>query len=89
MVDGIFAPQDDFRDGDKAVALAVQIVEDGGQGLRRVLTGIVEQHDAAALQFPRHPPCDLLRADPLPVETVHVLHRSKPLQRNGSRSKLM
>ena len=78
MVDGVFALQDDLRDGDEAVALTAHVIEDGGQGLRRVFAGIVEQHDAAALQLPRYPPRDLLRADTLPVETVRVPYSLKP-----------
>ena len=58
-------------DGHKGVALLNERGQDGWQGLRRVLGGVVEQNDGAGLDLSGDPLGDLL-AGALPVQAVHI-----------------
>ena len=51
VVDGVFPGEDDLRDGHKGVPLLEQGLNDGGQGLRGVQGGVVEQNDGPRLHF--------------------------------------
>ena len=72
MVDGVFPGEKDLADGDDLVALGQEVVQDAGQGLRRVLPGVVEEDDGAGCDFLRDPLRDLRRGDALPVQGVHI-----------------
>ena len=49
VVDGILPLQNQLGDGHKLVAILKQGLDDAGQGLRRVLGGVVEEDDGARL----------------------------------------
>ena len=83
MVDGILPVQNDLGDGDKGIALLKQGFDDGGQGLRRVDGGIVEQYDGAGLHFPGDPADDLVRRNLFPVQTVTACNSFNLLRCNG------
>lgn len=55
VVDGVGRIEDQLADGHNGVAVIDKAAEDGGQRLRRVQRGIVEQHDAPRLHLGRHP----------------------------------
>lgn len=64
--------EQDLRDRHDRISFADQIVQNRRQCLRRVLAGVMEKNDAAALHLARNPSCDLVRADPFPVEAIHI-----------------
>lgn len=72
VVDGIVAGEKNLGDGDKGIAVLKQRFNDGGQGLRGVLGGVVEQHDGARLHLGDHPLCDLVGGQVFPVQAVYV-----------------
>ena len=51
VVNGVLPGEDDLRDGHKGVPLLEQGLNDGGQGLRGVQGGVVEQNDGPRLYF--------------------------------------
>ena len=61
MVDGVGLGEDELADGHHGVAVVDETGEDGGQGLRRVQRGVVEQHDAALPHPAGHPLADGIR----------------------------
>lgn len=61
MVDGVGLGEDELADGHHGVAVVDETGEDGGQGLRRVQRGVVEQHDAALLHPAGYPLADGIR----------------------------
>ena len=70
-------------DGNDGVAVVDEVTENGGEGLRRVERGVVEQHDAPRLYPGGHPLADGLCVVVLPVQGVPVGKDLKPLRRKG------
>lgn len=58
MVDGVGLGKNELADGDHGVAIVDKAGKDGGQRLRRVQGGVVEQHNAALLHPAGHPLAD-------------------------------
>ena len=85
MVDGVGLGEDELADGHHGVAVVDEAGEDGGQGLRRVQRGVVEQHDAPRLYLGGHPLADGIRVVVLPVQGIHIGKDLKPLSRKGLR----
>ena len=85
VVDGVGRIEDQLADGHHGVAVVDKTAEDGGQRLRRVQRGIVEQHDAPRLHFGCHPLAYRLRVVVLPVQGVPIGNDLKPLRRKGLR----
>ena len=85
MVNGVGLGEDELADGHHGVAVVDETGEDGGQGLRRVQRGVVEQHDAALLHPAGHPLADGVRVVVLPVQGVPIGNDLKPLRRKGLR----
>ena len=83
MVDGVGRVEDELGDGEDGVAVVDEVGEDSGQRLRRVESGVVEQHDAARLHLGGHPLADGVRVIILPVEGVPIGKDLKPLRRKG------
>lgn len=61
VVNGVGLGQDQPGDGHHSVAIVDEAGEDGGQRLRRVQRGVVEQHDAAGLDLGGHTLADGVR----------------------------
>ena len=74
-----------MADGHHGVAVVDETGEDGGQGLRRVQRGVVEQHDAALPHPAGHPLADGIRVVVLPVQGIPIGKDLKPLRRKGLR----
>ena len=85
MIDGIGLGEDELADGYHSVAVIDEAGENGGQGLRRVQGGVVEQHDAARLYLGGHPLADGVRVIVFPVQRVPIGKDLKPLRRKGLR----
>lgn len=85
MVDGVGLGQDQPGDGHHSVAIVDEAGEDGGQRLRRVQRGVVEQHDAAGLDLGGHTLADGVRVVVLPIQRVPIGKDLKPLRRKGLR----
>ena len=68
-----------MADGYHSVAVIDEAGENGGQGLRRVQGGVVEQHDAALLHPAGHPLADGVRVIVFPVQRVPIGNDLKPL----------
>ena len=83
MVDGVGSLQDQLGDGNDGVAVVDEATENGGEGLRRVERGVVEQHDAPRLYPGGHPLADGLCVVVLPVQGVPIGKDLKPLRRKG------
>ena len=83
VVDGVGGLKYQLADGDHGVAVIDEAAEDGGEGLRRVQRGVVEQDDAAGLDFGGHALAYRVRVVVLPVEGVPVGNELKPLRRKG------
>lgn len=86
VVDGVGRIEDQLADGHNGVAVVDKTAEDGGQRLRRVQRGIVEQHDAPRLHLGGHPLIDGGRVIVLPVQRVPIGKDLKPLRRKGLRA---
>ena len=83
MIDGIGLGEDELADGYHSVAVIDEAGENGGQGLRRVQGGVVEQHDAALLHPAGHPLADGVRVIVFPVQRVPIGNDLKLLRRKG------
>ena len=83
MIEVALAVKENLTDGDDRVSLTEQIIQNRRQRLRRMLAGIMEQNDTAALHLARNSSADLVCADSFPVETIPNPNNLKPLQRNG------
>ena len=83
VVDGVGLGQDQLGDGHHSVAIVDETGEDGGQRLRRVQRGVVEQHDAAGLNLGGHALADGVRVVVLPIQRVPIGKELKPLSRKG------
>lgn len=87
MVDGIVGVvlpgQDQLGDGHEGVPLLQQGLQDGGQGLRGVLGGIVEQDDGPGLDLGGHPLGDLAGREVLPVQGIASQYSLRLLRHNG------
>lgn len=83
MVNGVGGLQDQLGDGNDGVAVVDEVTENGGEGLRRVERGVVEQHDAPRLYPGGHPLADGLCVVVLPVQGVPIGNDLKPLRRKG------
>ena len=70
VVEGIFPVDEDLRDRHDLIALLLEIAQNFGQRLRRVLPRVVEQHNGAGAHFACHAFGDLRGGDALPVEAV-------------------
>ena len=81
VVDGVGRIEDQLADGHNGVAVVDKTAEDGGQRLRRVQRGIVEQRDAPRLHLGSHPLAYRLRVVVLPVQRVPIGNDLKPLRR--------
>ena len=83
VVDGIvcaaLAGEDELGDGDEGVALLKQSFKNPRQSLRGMLGGVVEQDDGAGLDLGGDPLGDLGGRKVLPVQTIYVPNRGKPL----------
>ena len=66
------AGQEHLRDRQDRVTVGDECLDDPGQCFRRVLGRVVKQHDAARLHAREHARGDLVSAQPLPVEGIHV-----------------
>ena len=85
VVDGVGLGQDQPGDGHHSVAIVDKAGKDGGQRLRRVQRGVVEQHDAAGLDLGGHALADGVRVVVLPIQGVPIGKDLKPLRRKGLR----
>lgn len=85
VVDGVGLGEDKLADGHHGVAVIDETGEDGGQGLRRVQRGVVEQDDAPLLHSAGHPLADGVGVIILPVQGVPIGKDLKPLRRKGLR----
>ena len=78
MIDGVFAVEDQLRDGDDGIAVLDERFQDRGQGLGCVQRGVVEQNDAAV----GHLACDALvdrrGVVVFPIQTVPTGNRFNP-----------
>lgn len=83
VVDGVGLGQDQPGDGHHSVAIVDEAGENGGQRLRRVQRGVVEQHDAAGLDLGGHTLADGVRVVVLPIQRVPIGKDLKPLSRKG------
>lgn len=72
VVDGVGLGQDQLGDGHHSVAIVDEAGEDGGQRLRCMQRGVVEQHDAAGLDLGGHALADGVRVVVLPIQRVHI-----------------
>jgi len=86
VVDGVGLWQDQPGDGHHSVAIVDEAGEDGGQRLRRVQRGVVEQHDAAGLDLGGHALADGVRVVVLPIQRVPIGNDLKLLRRKGLRA---
>ena len=86
MVDGVGLGEDKLADGHHGVAVVDETGEDGGQGLRRVQRGVVEQDDAPLLHSAGHPLADGVGVIILPVQGVPIGKDLKPLRCKGLRA---
>lgn len=77
MVDGVLPRQDDLGDGDESVSLLEEGLYDGGQRLRGVEGGVVEQDDGPRLNLGGHPLGNLPRRQVLPVQAVTKCNKGK------------
>ena len=77
MVHVIFSIQQYLRDGDDAVAVLLEKLQNGWQRFRSVQCGIVEQADGAGLDLAGDAFCDLRRGEVFPVQTVSVPYSCK------------
>ncbi len=59
MVDGVRSRQNELGHGDQGIPVLNEGLQDGGQGLRGVLGGVVKQHDRPRPNLRRHPLGDL------------------------------
>ena len=82
VVNGVLPGEDKLGDGHKGVPLLGQLFQNGGQGLRGVEGGVVEEDDGPRPHLAGHPLGDLFRRDLLPVQAVHIpldgLHADRP-----------
>ena len=85
MVDGVGRFEDQLADGDHSIAVIDEAVQNGGQSLRCMQRGVVEQDDAARLDLGGHALTDGVRIVVLPVEGVPIGNDLKPLRRKGLR----
>ena len=83
MVDGAGRGEDELGDGEDGVAVVDEAGEDGGQRLRCMQRGVVEQHDAAGLDLGGHALADGVRVVVLPIQRVPIGKDLKPLRRKG------
>ena len=74
-VDQAVAVQQNFGDGYNTITVGKQGFQNAGQGLGRVLGGIVEKDDASGLNPVQHPTCDLIGRDSFPVETIPACNK--------------
>ena len=85
VVHVVLALQQDLRDRHHSVAVLRHVVQDGGESLRGVEGGVVEQADGPALYPLRHPLGDFACRDVLPVQTVPAGKGFKSLEHKGVR----
>ena len=86
VVDGVGRFEDQLGDRHNGVAIVDKAGENGGQCLRRVQRGVVEQDNAPRLHPGRHPLAYRVRVIVLPVEGVHIGKDLKPLYHKGLRA---
>ena len=77
MVDGVLPREEDLGDGHEGIPLLEEGLDDGGQSLRGVLGGVVEQDDGPRLDLGGHPPGDLPGLQVLPVQAVTKCNKGK------------
>ncbi len=85
MVDGVGRVEYQLADGDHSIAVIDEAAQNGGQSLRRMQCGVVEQDDAARLHLGRYALANGVRVVVLPVEGVPIGNDLKPLRRKGLR----
>ena len=66
------ASEKDLGDGDDGVAVSLEGLDDPGQSLWRVLSGIVEEDDAPGAHVFQHPLLNLLGRDALLIQAVAI-----------------
>jgi len=67
VVDGVIPLEQQLRDRHDPVAVGEELFDDAGEGLRRMLGGVVEQDDGAGRDFAQDPVGDLARGEVFPV----------------------
>ena len=72
MVNGVALGIDQAADGHHGVAVLMHILQDGGQGLRRMQGGVVKENDAPRLQMLRDPLEDGIGIVILPIQTIPI-----------------
>ena len=70
MVDRVIPFEQQLGHRHDVVAVRQELFDDAGQGLRRVLGGVVEQDDGAWGDFAEYAVGDLRRGEVFPVQTV-------------------
>ena len=85
VIEGVFPRKQDLRDRHDLIALLLEITQNFGQRLRRVLARIVKQHDGAGAHLACHALGDLRGGDALPVEAVPIPYKGKSAWRAGLR----
>lgn len=79
-----FSVQDELAHGDDLVPFLEEIFQDGGEGLRGVEGGVVEEDDGAGADLGGHPLGDGGRVVVLPVQAVPTGSGCKAPERKGS-----
>jgi len=81
VVDGVVRAarpgDDELGDGQELIALLQQIFNDGGQSLRGVEGGVVEEYDGAGLHLGGDPLGDVGGGEVFPVQTVTTDNKGK------------
>ena len=78
MIDGVFAVEDQLRDGDDGIAVFDERFQDRGQGLRCVQCGVMEQNDAAVGYFACDAVINRRGVVVLPIQTIPTGNRFNP-----------
>ena len=81
VVDDVVSGETQLRDGNKGIAFLDQAFNDGGEGLRRVLGGIVEEDNGAWLDLGGDTAADLRGREVFPIQTVRAGSSFKALTR--------
>ena len=79
MVDGVLPREEDLGDGHEGIPLLEEGLDDGGQSLRGVLGGVVEQDNGPGLHLGGHPLDDFSSFQILPVQAVTECNKGKSL----------
>ena len=83
VIHHVISGQNQLRNGENGIALFDEIFQNGGQGLRGVECGIVEQDNASRVDPGGDALIDGVGIVVFPVQTVPKCNKVKPLCRNG------